>query len=334
MIKPARITIFALSFSLILPVFSFAEDLVVYSARKEHLIAPIFQAYTAKTGVEIDFITGKEAALVQRILSEGKRTPADILITVDAGNLWYAAKAGILQPVDSKVLEANIPSHFRDPKNRWFGLSVRARTIAYHTGRVRPETLSTYESLADPEWKGRLVLRTSKKVYNQSLIAMMIQDIGTENTKKVVSGWVGNFAVPPLSSDTKVLEAINSGVGDVGVVNTYYYGRLLKKNPDLPLKLYWPNQKSTGVHVNVSGAGVTTHAKHSDAAVAFLEWVSSKEAQNLFADVNMEYPVNPQNQANPMVQAWGNFKANPRNVASAGQYQAEAIRLMDEAGYK
>ncbi len=332
--KVARITSIVLIVSLVLPLSTFANDLVVYSARKEHLITPIFQAYTAKTGVEIEFTTGKEAALVQRILSEGKRTPADILITVDAGNLWYAAEAGILKSVQSNTLEANIPSHLRDPENRWFGLSVRARTIVYHSGRVSPGTLSTYEALADPEWKGRLILRTSKKVYNQSLVAMMIQDIGLDNTKKVISGWVGNLAVPPLSSDTKVMEAIDSGVGDVGIVNTYYFGRLLKKNPRLPLKLYWPNQETTGVHVNVSGAGVTSHAKHPEAAVAFLEWVSSEEAQNLFADVNMEYPVNPQNQANSVVQAWGDFKANPRNVASAGQYQGEAIRLMDEAGYK
>jgi iron(III) transport system substrate-binding protein len=239
-----------------------------------------------------------------------------------------------LKPVQSKILDANIPSHLRDPENRWFGLSVRARTIVYHSGRVNPQTLSTYEALADPEWKGRLILRTSKKVYNQSLVAMMIQDIGPDDTKKVVSGWVSNLAVPPLSSDTKVLEAIDSSVGDVGIVNTYYFGRLLKKNPNLPLKLYWPNQETTGVHVNVSGAGVTTHAKHLEAAIAFLEWVSSEEAQNLFADINMEYPVNPKNQPNPVVQAWGDFKANSRNVASAGQHQAEAIRLMDEAGYK
>jgi iron(III) transport system substrate-binding protein len=253
---------------------------------------------------------------------------------VDAGNLWYAAQTGILQPVSSEVLTANIPSHLRDPQNRWFGLSVRARTVVYHTGRVQPEALSTYEALAEPNWKGRLVLRTSKKVYNQSLVAMMIQDLGIDDTRRVVSGWVGNLAVPPLSSDTKVLEALTAGVGDVGIVNTYYYGRLLKKNPDLPLKLFWPNQETTGVHVNVSGAGVTAHAKHPEAAVAFLEWVSGAEAQNLFADVNMEYPVNPGNQPHPVVQAWGTFKANPRNVASAGQYQAQAIRLMDEAGYR
>jgi iron(III) transport system substrate-binding protein len=320
--------------SLFLPSLSLGKDLVVYSARKEHLIKPIFDAYTQKTGLKIDFITGKEAVLVQRILAEGERTPADLLITVDAGNLWQAAEVGILQPVASAVLQANIPSNLRDPENRWFGLSVRARTIVYHTDRVKPAELSTYEALADQAWKGRLILRTSKKVYNQSLVAMMIQDNGLGPTREVLSGWVSNLAVPPLSSDTKVLEAIDSGVGDVGIINTYYFGRLVKKNPNLPLKLFWPNQETTGVHVNVSGGGVTAHAKHREAAVAFLEWVSSKEAQNLFADVNMEYPVNPKNKPNAVVQAWGEFKANPRNVASAGRYQAEAIRLMDEVDYK
>ena len=320
--------------SLFLPSLSLGKDLVVYSARKEHLIKPIFDAYTQKTGLKIDFITGKEAVLVQRILAEGERTPADLLITVDAGNLWQAAEVGILQPVESAVLQSNIPSNLRDPENRWFGLSVRARTIVYHKDRVKPAELSTYEALADQAWKGRLILRTSKKVYNQSLVAMMIQDNGLGPTREVLSGWVSNLAVPPLSSDTKVLEAIDSGVGDVGIINTYYFGRLVKKNPNLPLKLFWPNQGTTGVHVNVSGGGVTAHAKHREAAVAFLEWVSSKEAQNLFADVNMEYPVNPKNKPNAVVQAWGEFKANPRNVASAGRYQAEAIRLMDEVDYK
>lgn len=332
--KKFRFLCLFLSVSCFAPALSFGKELVVYSARKEHLIHPVFQAYTQETGTPIRFITGDAAVLMQRILAEGKGTSADLLVTVDAGNLWNAAENGILQPITSEVLERNIPEHLRDPKNRWFGLSVRARTIVYHSERVTAADLSTYEALADSQWKGRLVLRTSKKVYNQSLVAILLQDLGSEITREVVSGWVTNLAVPPLSSDTKVLEAIASGVGDVGIVNTYYFGRLLKKEPDLPLKLFWPNQETTGVHVNISGAGVTTHAKHRDEAVAFLEWVSSEAAQNLFADVNMEYPVNPRNAPHPEVQSWGDFKANPRNVASAGKFQADAIRLMDETGYK
>ncbi len=311
-----------------------ADELVIYTARKEHLVKPLFDAYTQKTGVEIKYITDKAGPLLQRLKAEGKNTPADLLITVDAGNLWYAAKEGILQPVDSDVLEANVPAHFRDPGNRWFGLSVRARTIVYSTERVKPSDMSTYEALADPKWKGRLCLRTSKKVYNQSLVAMMIAEHGAEKTEAIVRGWVDNLARKPFSNDTKTMQAINAGLCDIGVVNTYYFGRLLKKEPGLPLSLFWPNQAANGVHVNVSGAGVTTHAGNRDEAVRFIEWLSSKEAQSMFADSNMEYPVNAGVEAHPIVRSWGKFKGNEINVSQAGKYQSEAIRLMDRARYK
>ena len=237
-------------------------DVVVYSARKEHLIKPLFDAYTDKTGVKIKYVTGKAGALLERIKAEGAGTPADLFITVDAGNLWHAAEEGALQPVDSKVLAENIPAHLRDPDNQWFGLSVRARTIVYNTDKVKPSELSTYEALGSPEWKGRLLLRTSKKVYNQSLVASMIAEKGAVETERIVKSWVPNLAVEPFNSDTKTLEAVAAGVGDVTVVNTYYLGRLLNKNPDLPLTVFWPNQNSSGVHMNVSGAGVTKHAKN------------------------------------------------------------------------
>lgn len=329
-----------LSFSVVLlliPVWSisaFGTEVVVYSARKEHLIRPLFEKYTRETGVDVKYITGKAPVLLQRLKAEGKNTPADMLITVDAGNLWHAAREGVLQPIDSEVLQQNIPAHLRDPENSWFGLSVRARTIVYSSDRVKPSELNTYEALAYPQWKGRLLLRTSKKVYNQSLVAMLITEHGTVSTEKIITGWVGNLAAPPFSSDTKVMQAILAGQGDVGIVNTYYYGRLLKKNPDIPLALYWPNQESGGVHVNVSGGGITTHAPNRQAAVALLEWLSSESAQGLFADVNMEYPANPNVKPVSVVAAWGNFKENPINLQNAGAYQAEAIRLMDRAGYK
>ena len=313
---------------------AFGEEITVYSARKEHLVKPLFDAYTAETGVKINYLTGKAPVLMQRIKAEGKNTPADLLITVDAGNLWNAADEGILAPVSSEKLSANIPSHLKDPENRWFGLSIRARTIVYNTDKVKPSDLSTYEALGGPEWKGRLLLRTSKKVYNQSLVAMLMADHGTEETEKIVKSWVHNLGAPPFSSDTKVLEAVAAGQGDVGIVNTYYYGRLIKKNPDLPLALFWPDQDDKGVHVNVSGAGVTTHAKHREAAVKFLEWLSSKKAQNLFADGNMEYPVNPEVKPHETVAGWGSFKENTLNLNNAGLRQAGAIRLMDRAGYK
>ncbi len=310
------------------------SELVVYSARKEHLIKPLFDAYTAKTGTRIRFITDKAGPLQARLMAEGERTPADLLITVDAGNLWRAANAGLLAPIDSPVLQANIPARFRDPQNRWFGLSVRARTIVYNTERVKLAALSTYEALGDPKWKGRLCLRTSKKVYNQSLVAMMIARLGKKQTAKVVRSWVDNLATTPFSNDTRVMKAIVAGQCDVGIVNTYYYGRLMKKDPSLPLALFWPNQGGSGVHVNVSGAGVTRYAKHPREAVRFLEWVSSEQAQRLFADANMEYPVNPRVKPDPQVAAWGEFKQDTTNVSQAGKLQPEAVMLMDRVGYK
>lgn len=315
------------------PSLAFADELVVYSARKEHLIKPLFDEYTKETGIKISFITDKAGPLLQRLKAEGKNTRADLLVTVDAGNLWHAAREGVLQPVESEVLKSNIPANLRDPGNQWFGLSLRARTIVYSTERVRPEELSTYEDLGNPKWKDRLVLRTSKKVYNQSLVAMLIAEHGEAETEKIVKSWVGNLATEPFSNDTKTMQAILAGQGDVGVVNTYYFGRLLKKDPDLKLALFWPNQATSGVHVNISGAGVTRYAKNRDAAVKFMEWLSSAKAQNMFADANMEYPVNQEVKTHPYVATWGEFKANERNLALAGQLQEAAIKLMDRAGY-
>ncbi len=313
-----------------------ANELVVYSARNEHLIQPLFDAYTEQTGTNIRFITDKEGPLLARLKAEGASTPADILITVDAGNLWHAAEEGILQPVFSQTLQRNIPANLRDEKNRWFGLSLRARTLVYSTERVRPEQLSTYEALGDAAWKGRLLLRTSKKVYNQSLVAMLLAAHGEAVTENIVRSWVGNLAAAPLANDTQVMEAILAGQGDVGIVNTYYFGRLQQKNPNLKLALYWPNQGTGagGVHVNVSGAGITRHAKHRAEAIRFLEWLSSEKAQNLFADGNLEYPVNPQVKAHPDVAAWGTFHASDLPLSRAGELQKRAIKLMDRAGYR
>jgi iron(III) transport system substrate-binding protein len=313
---------------------AFSQEIVVYSARKEHLIKSVFELYTNETGVQIKYITDKAPVLLQRIKAEGENTPADLLITVDAGNLWHAAKQGILQSVQSDILTSNIPSHLRDAENKWFGLSLRARTIVYSTKRVQPDELSTYENLAKAQWKQRLVLRTSKKVYNQSLVAMLIKEHGEDETTKIVKGWVGNLAAPPFSNDTKVMEAIIAGQGDVGMVNTYYYGRLAKKDPTIPIALFWPNQSSGGVHVNVSGAGVVAASKNKAGAVAFLEWLSAEKAQQIFAEVNMEYPVNPDVPVNPIVASWGSFKQNKINLRNAGENQAAAIRLMDRVGYK
>jgi iron(III) transport system substrate-binding protein len=311
-----------------------ADEVVVYSARAEQLIKPMFDAFTKETGVPVKFITDKEGPLMERLKAEGKNTPADVLLTVDAGNLWQAANEGLLQPVQSAVLDKNIPAHLKDPNNQWFGLSVRARTIVYNSKKLKPADLSTYEDLASPKWKGKLCLRTSKKVYNQSLVAMMIAEKGEAETEKIVRGWVANLATDVFPDDTKLMEAIAAGQCDVGIVNTYYYGRLLEKKPDLALALFWPNQQTTGVHVNVSGAGVVKHARNVKGSVQMLEWFSSEQGQKMFADLNLEYPANPAYKPDPLVANWGSFKQNLINVAKAGELQAAAVRLMDRARYK
>jgi iron(III) transport system substrate-binding protein len=200
--------------------------------------------------------------------------------------------------------------------------------------KIKPADLSTYESLADEKWKGRLCLRSSKKVYNQSLVAMMIAEHGEAKTEQIVRGWVANLAAPVFPDDTTMLQAVAAGQCDVGIANTHYYGRLIEKTPNLPLALFWPNQSAAGVHINVSGAGVTQHAKNPQGAVKLLEWLSSVAAQNLYADANLEYPVNPSVKSDPVVAGWGSFKQNYINVAKAGELQTAAVRLMDRAGYR
>jgi iron(III) transport system substrate-binding protein len=232
------------------------------------------------------------------------------------------------------VLDQNIPAQYRDPQDRWVGLSLRARTIAYSTERVDPAQLSTYEDLADPKWKGKLCLRTSKKVYNMSLVATMIDRLGEAKTEEVVRGWVANLAAPVFSSDLLVIDAIAAGQCDVGIINTYYLGQTQQQKPDVPVALFWANQQSSGVHVNVSGAGITTHAKNPEGAQRLLEWLSTAEPQLMFSDLNLEYPASPSVEPVALVKSWGTYKADTINVETAGRLQADAVKLMDRADYR
>jgi iron(III) transport system substrate-binding protein len=313
---------------------AFADEVVVYSARNEHLIQPLFERFTEDTGIKVRYITDREGPLLQRLRAEGRNTPADVLLTVDAGNLWAAAEAGLLQPLESKILAGNIPAHLRDPENRWFGLSVRARTLVYNPEKLDARQLQGYADLADPKWRGRLCLRTSKKVYNQSLVAMFIAEHGAALTDEIVRGWVRNLAAPPFSSDNEVMNAISAGQCDVGIVNTYYLGRMLQEKPDLPLAVFWPDQETGGVHVNVSGAGLVRHAPNPALGERLIEWLASDNAQEMFAGLNLEYPANPSVKVHPLVAEWGEFKPSRRNLSDAGRLQAQAVMLMDRAGYR
>lgn len=310
------------------------QPVVVYSARAEQLIKPIFDAYTAETGVPIRYTTDSEQPLIQKLKAEGDTSVADLLLTVDVGNLWYAAEEGVLRPTRSEILPANIPEHLRDPENMWFAMSVRARTIVYDTREVDLAELKGYADLADEKWKGKLCLRTSAKVYNQSLVAMLIAMMGEREAELVVRGWVSNLATDVFPNDTKLIQAIEAGQCKVGIVNTYYFGRLQRENADIPVAIFWPTAETGGVHVNVSGAGVTRHAKNPEGAVALLEWMSSEDAQHMLGGDNMEYPANPAVAPHPLVAAWGTFDPMSRNISEAGYNQAEAVKLMDRAGYR
>ena len=310
------------------------QTVTIYSSRNEQLIKPLLDRYTEQTGVKIELVTDKTGPLMARLQAEGKNTPADMLLTVDAGNLWQAAEQGLLQPVASSVLEANVPAKYRDPKGMWTGLSLRARTIFYDPSKVSADQLSTYADLADPKWKGKLCLRSSKAVYNQSLVASMMENLGEEKTEAVIRGWVANLATDAFSDDTSMLEAIAAGQCEVGVANSYYYGRILDEKPDFPVKIFWANQETTGTHVNISGAGVITDSDNPDGALKLMEWLSSDEAQGLYASSDKEYPVKEGVDESELLRSWGPFKQDSISVQKFGERQTQAFQMMDKAGYK
>ena len=310
------------------------DDITVYSSRKEHLIQPLFEQFTKQTGIEVNYLTGSGGDLIERLKLEGANTPADMFMTVDAGDLWYAGTQNIFQSVNTETIKSNIPSYLRDPKGLWTGLSVRARTIVYSTERVNPSQLSTYSNLASSNWNKKLCLRTSKKIYTKSLVASIIHNQGEEKASQVISGWVNNLAAVPNAKDSHVMNAIIAGQCDVGLVNTYYYGQLIEKTPDAPVKLFWANQETTGVHVNVSGAGVTKHASNPSGATQLLEWLSSAEAQAIYGSLNKEYPANQNIDSDEIVSSWGSFTQDKMNLSIAGILQADAVKLMQRLGYK
>jgi iron(III) transport system substrate-binding protein len=293
-----------------------------------------FKKFAEETGISVEFLFGSDAELRERIKAEGANTQADVYMTVDAGNLFLAADEDIFQPLESEILAGAIPESLRDPNGLWFGLGVRARTIVYNPNEVQPEELSTYEALADPEWRGRVCMRDSSNVYTQSLVASLIAHHGYDGAVNILRSWVAN-ETEILGSDVLVLETIAEGGCDVGITNHYYLAQQLDENPDFNVKAFWANQSDRGVHVNVSGAGVTKNADHPDLAKQLLEWLAT-EGQDDFTNSNHEYPANPEVQPDDLVmEEFGNdFKRDPLGAADYGSRNADAIRAMDEAGYE
>lgn len=316
-----------------------APVLNLYSARHYDTDDALYQSFADRTGVQINLVEAEADQLIERIKSEGANSPADVLVTVDAGRLWRAQEEGILQPVSSSILESRIPANLREPEGHWFGLSKRARVIFYSKDRVNPADLSTYEDLVNSKWQGRLLIRSSTNVYNQSMTGSMLAVHGAQATEEWARGIVANFARPPEGGDTTQIQAIAAGLGDIAVANTYYYARLVKsENPEEravadQVGLFFPNQRDRGTHVNISGAGVLKNARNREAAIQFLEHLVSDEAQAIFANGNNEYPVVSGVSVDPVVQGFGSFKEDSLNAAVFGENNAEALRIMDRAGW-
>lgn len=335
-----------LTFALLLAVSTgaaFAEpggEVNVYSSRKEDLIRPIFERFSAATGIRVNLVTGKDDALIQRLVSEGANSPADLLITADAGRLYRAKAAGVLRPVESPVLMAAIPEAYRDPDNHWFGLSLRARPIWYVKGRVDPAELTSYADLADARWKGRLCVRSSNNIYNQSMVAARIAHDGEAATAAWVAGLVNNLARRPTGGDRDQIKAAAIGQCDIAIANTYYVGRMLadadpaERAAAQKLAVLWPDQQSAGAHVNVSGIGVTAAAQHTAEAVRLMEFLAGDEAQRWYAEANHEYPVKPGVPWSATLEGFGRFKADALPVSKLGELNGAAVRLMDRAGWK
>ncbi len=319
---------------------SVAEEVNVYSSRHYDTDVRLYRGFTEQTGIKVNLIEGDADQLIERIKAEGRNSPADVLITVDAGRLWRAEEAGILQPISSPVLEQRIPASLRDPDGKWFGLSRRVRIIIYALDRVQSGEIRTYEDLADPKWKGRICMRSSTAIYNQSLVASMIEADGPEATEQWAKGLVANMARPPQGADTDQIKAVAAGECDVAVVNHYYLVRLIESgNPDDraiadKVGIVFPNQAGRGAHANISGAGVLVNAPDKANAIKFLEYLTTDQAQIYFTQGNYEFPVVPGVKLDPMLVELGNFKTDEINASKYGEHNAEAVMLMDRAGWK
>jgi len=312
----------------------------LYSARHYDTDNALYESFTKKTGIKVNLVEAEADQLIERIKSEGANSPADVFITVDAGRLWRAKEEGILQPISSQVLNSAVPANLRDPDGSWYGLSKRARVIMYNKDRVNPSQLSTYEALTEPQWKGKILVRSSSNIYNLSLVGSMIESLGAQPTEQWARGLVANFARPPEGNDTAQIKAVADGVGDIAIANTYYLARLMKSSDPADqavaqkVGVFFPNQRDRGTHVNISGGGVVKTAPNREGAIKFLEHLVSPEVQEMFAKGNNEYPVVEGVPVDPVIDAFGKFKSDATNAAIFGKNNPEALQLMDRAGWK
>lgn len=316
-----------------------AGEVNVYSSRHYKGDQEVFANFSKNTGIKVNVVEGDINGLIQRLKREGSASPADLTITVDAGNLWRLKNEDLTQPVTTPGLVSQVPESLRDPDGNWYAITTRARIFAYHADRVKPGDLSSYEALVDPRWKGKILIRSSNNIYNQSLLASMIAAHGVEKAESWAKGLVANFARTPQGGDTDQLKALIAGEGDVAVVNSYYLARFKGGTPEerqaaekiLP---FFPNQADRGTHINVSGVALARFAPNKADAIKLMEYLLAAEAQKLLAEGNYEFPVRKDVAVHPILTSWGNFKADRLNVSVLGENNPEAVRLADRAGWR
>lgn len=331
-----------LTFSAILLASSLlaSNEVNIYSHRHYDSDKILFKKFEEKTGIKVNVVTAKAEELVSKLAIEGQNTPADILITSDIGNLYEAKEKKLLQSIDSKILEENIPTHLRDDKKEWFGLTKRARIFVYNPEKIKESDLSDYLSLTNPKFKGKIITRSSSNSYNKSLLASIIANHGEVKALEFTKGLVNNFAYEPKGSDRDQIRAVAAGDADIAIVNTYYLGVMLngKDQKDIDIaksvQIFFPAQETTGVHINISGAGVTNYAKNKENAVKLIEFLSSEDAQSSFAEGNHEYPINPKVKPSATVMSWGKFKEDTIALNEIGKNNKKAVEIATQGNWK
>lgn len=316
------------------------QEVTVYTHRHYKSDQELFAGFEKETGIKVNVVNAKADELIQKMSLEGDKSPADVLITVDAGRLVRAKDKGLLQSATSEFLDKTIPSHLKDADNNWFGLTKRARVIVYNPEKVKAEDLSTYEDLANEKWKDKLLIRSSGNIYNQSLLASVIANLGEEKATEWTTNVFKNLARTPKGNDRDQVKAVVAGEGNVAVVNTYYIGKLLnsKNNEEVKagkgIKIFFPNQQDRGTHINISGAGVAKHAPNKENAIKFIEFLASKKAQKIFAESNYEYPVNTEVEMSDLLKSWGTFKEDTLSLTKLGKNNKKAVMVFDKVGWK
>ncbi len=312
----------------------------VYSHRHYDTDKQLLALFTERTGIRVNMVQAGDDELMARLEAEGSKSPCDVFITADAGRLGLARSRGLLQPMISEVLQANIPAQYRDPDGYWFGLTMRARVIAYNKQKIDPESIDEYTDLTKPEWHGRVLVRSSENIYNQSLMAAMIEHQGTATAETWAKGIVMNMARHPQGGDTDQLLALAEGIGDVAIANSYYVGKLMADTDPKTQRardvigISFPSIDDHGTHVNISGGGVARYAPHPQEAIALLEFLSGEEAQLLFAEGNKEYPVKQGVTIPTELAAFGDLNADTLNLAALARNNAQAVKLLGSAGWR